>query len=523
MEIGGMKVDEDRRQHLRSIKGEELERESKIIQELVDDLHKPRRTKVQEEIGALQIRKKSLFDRYLGECPSDPDYAGKNRRNNCACCARVYARAEHARQESKELTSLIAKRRTEWNRQGDVFRVGSDKEWRWLLFQELKLKPPPGSKTDTGLIRVDARTIEKMQRKYPDVEVLKHKVKADKADYCLRVPLKVPVDDRGFAHCVLSQTRTSTLRIASGTNDDEPGKKRLSEAGNLQNLNDQVKSIYIGDTDEDGVVCWDYKNIEALITAALAGEWEMVEAIIGDGDIHAQNGLLLASAIGFDLDPALVDVVAFPYDPGKKSFRQNGKLTHKWHYGMKKFRMREDYGIPTHICTKLINAYFNKYQRILAWQEGTAKEANKERKLVSPYGAAIYFHNLQQNYKTGKWEVDREQALAWKPQHLAAMICQTMLPKVEALCEEFGGRIIATTHDSYAASCPKNNMGALAKAGVTLLQQPHPLQPRFEKGGEFWCPVKATTGLNWADYHKHDQDCAKYNCSKIENLGGQRK
>jgi DNA polymerase I-like protein with 3'-5' exonuclease and polymerase domains len=509
-EVGGVKCDVEARDELRKDVKKELRNLTGRIQRSVQELHDRRLARVEEAIGGLEDEKILVYDTVDRRCSNHPDYRGRTRRLQCGDCAAVYrsTSAIEARRASKDYTQRIAKGRQVIKRIGPRFKISSDQAWRWLLFDKLalNLKPAPGTRTKKRKEpKVNAKSIEKLARRYPDVEILRLKTQADQAAYRLSVTLAAKADDQGFVHPVYSLAKTNTGRVASGTSDVEPGKKRKSSAGNFQNIPERDRVVYVADTPNQRLVAADWKNIEALVVAWLARDEEMVRIILDpEGDIHTDNALMLAEAIGVKLKREDARRVPFPYDPQKKSFRQNGKITHKWNYGMRERRMRDDYGIPLNICKRLKDAYFERWPLIKRWQDETEREVNDTGMLTTPFGRTFRFHNWKR--RDGKWvTADLEEALADGPQSIVGDMCKARLPVVEYLYADVGGRFLTTTHDSFLGSVPTDAAPMTAVKLRQLLEIPWKQMPRLHpgtmtQGGLFWCPAEPAVGYNWGKY-----------------------
>ena len=488
MERRGMRVDEGRREEMhkqaQAAKDEAMQR----ILEVASGFHEARRGRLEAEIERLWGVAGECCAAHLGESTT------RRRRAKCVGCTAAVPTLTSIR-KAKDILKRI----------GDGFRLASDDDWRVLLFGKapvgLGLKPLPGTLTPKQkLPKVDADTIEKMQRKYPDQPILRAKVEADAAEYRLSVTLAVPVDAEGFAHTTFMIPKTRTGRLASGTDDQEESKRRESEAGNQQNIADEDRSIYVGDRECDMIGHGDLKNVEALVVAWLAGEDEMIAKILGNGDIHAENGMLLARTIGFKLDPADVDKVAFPHDPKRKSFRQNGKLTHKWHYGLSARGMEKQYGIPAGVCQRLMDAYFERWSKVRKWQVETERMALELGHMTTPFGRRFTYPR-QKDHK-GVLSIDREQALADGPQSIVGDMIKVIVAEADRLTETvWHGRMMTTTHDSITLNVCSGVWDE--KGPATLTPFKRVMERKWEQMGErpgfgmFWCPSDWMVGWNW--------------------------
>ena len=162
------------------------------------------------------------------------------------------------------------------------------------------------------------------------------------------------------------------------TDREDSEKIRFAAAGNQQNIPDADRSIYIA---PDGwwMLAPDYSQIEARVTAWRAKCYALLEAWRRGEDIHTNNAVILAAAIGVKLNPADARDIIFPYDPQRKSYRDNGKiLTHAWDYGMDDLKTSRDFGLPLEIARRVRAGYFEAYPELAQRIRDVEKEADRK-------------------------------------------------------------------------------------------------------------------------------------------------
>ena len=468
------------------------------------------------------------------------------------------AQCKAVRGDTKELTKLINLQRRELDKHGETFRVTNLNAWRWLLFQELMLRPPPRSTTKKGNQKLGKDELKWMIQHNADVEVLRY---AGEIQWCskrLSTEYKIKIDREGYTHPSYSLHRTSTKRVASGSDFSDTGKGRSSDSGNLQNIPEECRSIYVPDGLSDWFVSADWSQVQAKIAAFLAGEWGMYE-LIEKGDIHTHNARILAEAIGIKPPQDKEEAEATLFPGSKHSLRKLAKpLSYGWVFGMGPFKMQELYGISKKDALLIDQAARQAYPNIVRWWGRIRGQLERGEVLTNPWGLPSYYYN---SYKGAtKWakEADFREAMGWIVQSSEAMMCLTILPLLEGLTISAGGqqtnhtlspstnlrtgssaRLVTTTHDSFLLSSPDPTL--LAPAVKEVMERPweEMTMPTFTKIGVestrgipapaeqlkgFWAAADLKVGKNWGpakpceDHKVPTEDCKK--CVNPQGLWG---
>lgn len=493
LEERGIPLDVQRRDEFRKETIDRLGKASKRIMELAQEAHSRRLERVREAIAGLETEAAKALEP-APCCTQHPSYAGLTKRSKDECCRRVYEGAATLRAVVKDLSSRCAAGKAKLEQIGPRFDPKNDWHWRFLLFDPLGLGLAPVAWTGKkGEPKVDDDAIEKLQRRHPGVELLRLRVEVQQSKTRLKNRLNVEPEADGRVHSPYSLARTWNCRISSGDDDEETDKARVGE-GNLQNIPERDRAMYRAEPGKV-FVYMDYSQVEARVFAWLARDVELLQAWRRGLDIHRENAQVIARALGIPLAPGTEDDVPFPHDPGGRSFRQAGKLTHKLHYGMGKQKFSDTYGIPVAVCDTIIRAYFDAHPRLRAFIAEEAARATRDRRLTNPYGARVYFYHWRQ--KDGVWEIaDREEALSYRTASGVACRILEMLPKVDAL----PGELLTTTHDSFLAQVEESPeaVGAYIGAARELLESPWPQLGEIPGLGAFSCPVDFKVGRRWA-------------------------
>jgi uracil-DNA glycosylase family 4 len=539
MERRGMLVDTDRRDQLRQeAEQTKLEAEARI-REIVGSHHYERRRKVIAAIAGLEVE-------LLGSvataptCPEHTDYLGLTKRKKCEGCLKVYEEAEPLRARLKDLKARIKKGRGILERIGDEFDPSKPDHWRWLLFDPDGLNSkrakkdwirPAGVTKKKKIPQIDDKAMEILQRRHPEVELFRLKVDSTYAQWRLNNTLHVGLDDNdepvkkwdGYARTRFSIHRASTARYASGTDKEDSEKIRFAAAGNQQNIPDADRSIYIAPPGWR-IMSPDYSQIEARVTAWRAEETRLLDAWLRGEDIHTNNAILLAEAIGVKLRPEEARELIFPYDPQRKSYRDNGKiLTHAWDYGMDVAKTARDFGLPREIAARLHAGYFEAYPRLLARIKEVEAAALETGWLRNNFG--LWLGPYDKEKRDGVWRlVDRNEALAGQPQSDVGDMMKVVSKDLDALNAagyiSLGSTLRTTMHDNFWIYVVESRIPAVAKEVKRIMERAWPEMGVLPGYGLFRCPVEISIGQNGGKMHLHDEKCLAAGCEKTENADG---
>lgn len=513
LEQRGLPLDETKREEFRATTLTRLRNAEARIEALVQEFHGRRIARIAAEIERLEGRE---VEAAVPEpCEKHPAYRGLTKRAKCEGCARVFAEAAPLRAETKDYAGRVRAGKALLKRLGPTFQPRNDHHWRWLLFDKtgLGLKPV-GFTGKKRMPKVDDDAIEKLQRKHPEVEVLKLRVAVKQSEARLTRRLgmfryegawhpaaKWEPDAAGRIHFAYNAHRSNMCRLSSGADESEDDKSRESP-GNGQNIPHPDRAMYAA---PPGWVMLelDWSQIEARGFAWIADETEMLEAWKRGLDIHTVNALEIAKALGVALRAEDADTTPFPGDPQKRSFRHAGKLTHKLHYGMGAEKFSNDYNIPLPTCQAIITAYYARWNRLRPFQAEEVARATAAHVLRNEFGAKLWFTSFERDRRTGEWVLgQREEALAFRSQSNVACMCLACLPRAEQIAERHGGELLATTHDSFLLMVPDvpEVVNVVVAEMRVMMERPWPEMGTKVGFGEFRCPVDVKAGYNWGPF-----------------------
>ena len=520
MEERGFPVDVAERERLRAAATDEKEKVDETLRNSTDAYHRKRLQVVESAVEILQQRAGeaaiSPF-RNTPACVAHPDYTGLTRRAKCAACAAICVAEGGRRAEVRDLRRRVAKGRAVLRRIGSTFQAGNDGHWRWLLFEKegLGLKPVERTKKKKEP-KVDDRSIEALQMKHPDIEVLRWRVQMQELKHrlsgILAMPLVMDEADGERAHFAYSQHLTANQRIASGLDNEEDDKRRGSP-GNAQNIKPADRRIFVASAPDRTLIHYDWKQVELYRVAWLAEDYDLLEAIWDGADIHSLNA---ATIFGCTPEAARSTMVRF--EGGWKDARYAAKrATHGWDYYMGARLTARLYGLKEGEAQKAIAAYFGRWRAVRAWQERQIDRASTTRHLTNSFGYKLRFFGFTRN-RDGAWRIaDPAIAVAFAPASEVAFMAKKVLPPLNAV-RVGDSKLLTMTHDSFTFDVQRD---ALEEHVATV-------QPILEKewdefgvrrGRKFAAKVEVAVGRNWGKHHEHGAKCQQP-CQVEENKDG---
>lgn len=429
MEAGGIRVDTSLLKELRGVSRKALKDANARIEELAHEEHEARKRLLLGHLEVLSAEREQ---------------------------------ARSTKQDTKTLTKLVQLQRRELEKHGDSFRTSNPGAWRWLLFDRLGLQAPPRSLTKKGAQKLGKEEFKWLINEYPDVEVLRYAKEVRWHAKRLSTEYAIKIDSRGFTHPSYNIHTTSTTRIASGSDYADNAKKRASDAGNLQNIPEICRQIYVPDQEGGWFLSADWSQAQALIGFHLAGEQEACE-LIKRGDIHTRNARILADALGLKFGGSKEEAEALK-GPSGRSLRHDAKpLSYGWLFGMGPWKMQQLYGGERKVWERVDAAAREAYPKVVEWWKQVRDEIAATGKLRNPWGLISYYYNSYPKATKAAKEKDFREAMGWLVQSCEAMMCLTVLTKLEKLWQtglnqqqtNSCARLVTTTHDSFLLSFPQ--------------------------------------------------------------------
>jgi DNA polymerase-1 len=357
---------------------------------------------------------------------------------------------------------------------GRGFNINSVKQLRQILFDELKL-PRQGRTAIMGEASTDQEALEKLAKSgHPlPVKIVEHRQIAKlKGTYVDALPLMVN-GETGRIHASFNQTVAATGRLSSS----DP---------NLQNIpirSEQGEQIRQAFLPEEGwtLITADYSQIELRLLADFSGDEAMRQAFIDDKDIHA----MVAAQI-FNVPEAMVT----------SAMRRAAKTVNFGViYGISAFGLAQRLEISKEEAQKFIDAYFARYPKVLAYQDGLLQKCYRNGYVSTILGRRRAIHGIRPRTSYKQRNQPEREAINMEIQGSAAdLIKVAMLNCYRRLKKENRkSRMLLQIHDELVFEAPpeeRSDVAALVRAEMS-----------GALAGRVHVPLKVdvSVGPNWLD------------------------
>lgn len=381
----------------------------------------------------------------------------------------------------EQIDALDTKIAEQW---GDI-NVDSPAQLKKLFYEDL------GYKDISGKGSVNAKTLEKMAKQYPDIQTLLdyRDLKKLYGTYVEPLPEMVQVDgmsDTGLAvkgdgrlHGQFNQTGTVTGRYAS-------------RAPNLQNLPPRARKMIVA-PEGKLLIGIDLSQIEPRTLAHLSEDMDLRRPYVKGIDLYST----MAS-----------DVYALPYEAcleaDDTTWREKGLPKHPRKlmkvgllavmYGISEPALAESLGITTEEAQDMLASFYKTYPRVSEWMNEVVKTADtqgyvetangRKRRFLGHKDVAKQYHSLRKKIQARLghvpdfiWSVDRELPYKLKKAYwdaylayskvermsvnaviqgsAAEILKKAMVQMYEHVKDKDGWKLIATIHDEVLFEIPE--------------------------------------------------------------------
>jgi DNA polymerase-1 len=357
---------------------------------------------------------------------------------------------------------------------GHSFNVNSTQQLSTVLFDELKLKPPDGTrKTASGHYSTAADVLDSLKEEHEFVQlVLEHREIAKlKSTYADSLPTQIN-PDTGRVHTSYSQTGAVTGRLASAN-------------PNLQNipirteLGRQIRRAFVAAPDHS-LLGVDYSQIELRIAAHVAGDKAMIKAFKEDQDIHSAT----ASAVFGSKLEQVSD------DERRRAKAVNFGLL----YGMSPFGLTRATDMTLAEAEEFVKLYFDRFPGVRGFIEQTRERAAELGYTETLLGRRRYFPQLAKDGQPAPAQVraraEREAINSPIQGSAADIIKLAMINLPQALDEaELAAKMLLQVHDELVLECPTKQLPQTAEVVRKVMEAAYDLK----------VPLKtdAKAGSNW--------------------------
>jgi len=353
---------------------------------------------------------------------------------------------------------------------GEEFNINSTQQLSRILFEKLAIKPI--KKTKTGY-STNMEVLQKLAEEHDlPREILEYRSLAKlKSTYIDALPRLIH-PETGRVHTSFNQTVTATGRLSSS----DP---------NLQNipirtpLGRKIRQAFLA---EEGnlLVSADYSQVELRILAHLSEDPTLLAAFQQDEDIHTRTAAEI-----FDLPPERVT----------EEMRRDAKTVNFGIiYGMGRFGLSRQLGIPVYEAERYIESYFTRYPGVKAYQDRMLREAWEKGFVTTIMNRRRPIPELAGSNKN-RIAMGERTAINTPIQGSAADIIKVAMIGIARTLrkEKMRSRMILQIHDELILEVPENE---LEKAKVILREG-------MEGVVRLKVPLRVDLGVgkNWCDAH----------------------
>ena len=357
---------------------------------------------------------------------------------------------------------------------GHSFNVNSTQQLSDVLFEELALKPPDGTRrTAAGKYSTAADVLTSLKEEHEAVAlVLEHREIAKlKSTYADSLPEQINPES-GRVHTSYNQTGAITGRIASSN-------------PNLQNipirteLGRQIRRAFVASRAHT-LLAVDYSQIELRVVAHVANDKTMIKAFNEDQDIHSATA---AAVFGADIDNVT-----------SEQRRRAKAVNFGLIYGMSPFGLTRATDMTLAEAEKFVDAYFENFPGVRGYIEEVREMAAVKGYTETLLGRRRYFPQLAKDGQPAPAQVraraEREAVNSPIQGSAADIIKLAMIALPKALEQaELGADMLLQVHDELVFEVPKKELTATTQLVQDVMQSAYKLK----------VPLKtdAKSGPNW--------------------------
>lgn len=359
-----------------------------------------------------------------------------------------------------------------------TFNWRSNRDLQRLLYDELGL--PPIRKS--GRLTTDRSARERLEVYPAAQQIIKHiNIITEIADKIS--VLKTVIDPDGRIRTSYNIAGTSTGRFSSSATEFGTG-------GNLQNVEESLRSIFIADPGYKFAKC-DAKSGESYCVGAV--EWNLFHDgryldAIETGDIHTAVARFTWPNLPWngekEHDRALADEKFYRHLTRRDVCK---KLGHGSSYGGKPNTLAEQSRIPVDLVTEFQKKFFSTFPAHQQWQAWVDSQLRKKGYLVSLMGRQRWFFGRRNDPATLR------EAIAYDPQSsLRDIVSHAML----RIWRKGYVQIVADVHDALIFQYPEKDEEKI----LPMLLEDLVIDVPLAHGRVLRIPYDAQTGWNQGKY-----------------------
>jgi DNA polymerase-1 len=376
---------------------------------------------------------------------------------------------------SDELAERLGKIEAElFDMVGHPFNVNSTQQLSDVLFEELELKPPDGTRrTASGKFSTAADVLASLKDEHEAVAlVLEHREIAKlKSTYADSLPEQINKES-GRVHTSYNQTGAITGRIASSN-------------PNLQNipirteLGRQIRRAFVASRAHT-LLAVDYSQIELRVVAHVANDKTMIKAFNEDQDIHSTTA---AAVFGADINNVT-----------SEQRRRAKAVNFGLLYGMSPFGLTRATDMTLAEAENFVDAYFENFPGVRDYIENVRAMAAEQGYTETLLGRRRYFPQLSKDGQPAPAQVraraEREAVNSPIQGSAADIIKLAMIALPSALDKaRLGADMLLQVHDELVFEVPKKELEKTAQVVQDVMQSAYKLKVPLKTDAKF--------GQNW--------------------------
>ncbi len=353
---------------------------------------------------------------------------------------------------------------------GEEFLISSTKQLQVILFEKLKL--PVIKKTKTGYSTAES-VLEQLRSHHelPGHVLDYRKLSKLMSTYVDALPPLV-CETTGRIHPSFHQLGAATGRMSASNPNVQNIPIRGEEGARIREAFVPAESRVL--------LAADYSQVELRILAHYSGDQSLIEAFRSREDIHR----LTASEVWG------VDLAAVSTEQRARAKAVNFGII----YGSSAFGLANQLGIATAEAQETINAYFERYQGVRRFIDGTIGKAGEEGYVTTLLGRRRYLPDLSSRNRVLRQAAERMAVNTVIQGTAADLIKRAMIWVEDALAErESSARMILQVHDELVFETPESEVSELEEL----------LRDRMESALDLKVPlvVDFGVGANWREAH----------------------
>jgi len=350
----------------------------------------------------------------------------------------------------------------------------STSQLKKYFYEELGLPPIMTGRGASRRPTFDKEAIPILAERHPECLPLKHVLALRHVAKMLHTYLEPELDANGRIHFRYNLSGTYTGRLSSdGQQLPRPNEEGACNHSIHKCACGEIRSIFVADKGDLGICVADYGQIEARITALLAGEDWLIKKFQDPAfDLHQETGDLMDEFMG-----------GTERDPSKR--RKKGKQArHLMNYHGGILAVMGTFDCSRREAQMLLDSYKTIHPSIARWWKDIEMFVQKNGYVVNPWGRRAYF----MPDRFGKYDINK--AIAFTPQSSAGeYIYEAMI----AVWKE-GLKLRFQAHDELGISVEYEDDPKILKEIMEWKTN------KLTWEGESWfCPVDVGIGSSWME------------------------